>query len=636
MIRYSGIRKAMRKALGMVGFATLACLTLITFLGSQQSEDLRHSITYIRGLLDHGLSYYAIGNGLGYESNYIPGLYALLGLSIAPSLILTKLTRASACDLSIQSDCSVEAIFLKIAIATLAVASCWMLQLVINSDQEEIALERERIRKPWNSRAITLLLTPTVLYSWLFFGAYDGLGAFAAILGPCIFLKREELCRKYKINKSLLSTAGLAICTLAASAKFFPVVIILGLSIGLSKNRKDSLTCLTVPTLLTAAQVVVVSKLGAKPLSIVSDKLVQESPILYEKWIAALLILAFTTLLLFRHNKYNNRLGLGFLTSTAILAIGFPTIRWHPQWQLYYGVSLYFAMLFIVKRKRTEYLLTLLLVIQAFCFVITVQWWADNADITMTLRSINKTLIPHAFDLAGQLRFDLLTLNNNTWKAFSLSQIGTVLILLIELAHNQSISKNDERSSKDPRWARSSGYSFIAAWYLLAIASIFIVPGWQTRLEAGTGKKIEINKLISREEKGHLTDGQHLKYNAIQLTNGVTWTFNLTDAIKKNTTAKDAMIVIGKNSGQSQGKLKICLTNEMKAGEHTKESENCRNLNLNDAKDGLPTWFTLDLTSKSQWDRITITSYQERSGLAPILFTTTKGWPYIIVYESRQ
>jgi hypothetical protein len=625
--RSSSILQYAKRSAGLL----TALLALGLFVLSQQQLDLRHSTTYVNGLIDHGLGYYATAKNAGYPSDYTPGLYALLGAALSPVLMVQRLFGFEACSMESSSNCLAESLTLKSSLFLIAVASCWLLEksIRLSSSQPDPELQRRSQAERSLRQGITLLSMPTVLYSWLIFGAYDGLGAFAAVSGALLYLNRSLFSGYLKVNQHALLACGLTLCTLAVSAKFFPVVILFGMCIGFARSRKDFVTCMLIPISLAVLQTSFVTRLGGVPLRIVYYKLDQDGPTLYNKPFAAALIAACLMTLVIRYKNHTGRASLGFFTTTSILALGFPAVVWHPQWQTYYGVSLYFAITSLIDNKRIKRLFTALLIIQAVAFALSAQIWTNNADITMTLTSIGRNVIPPFQEFALSLGLQPLGIIYFAWKLYSASQIASVVLLLLDL----EIARRDKRESKHERTSSSvvspSGAALIATWLLLTISSLWIVSDWQYRAKALTDeyKQIRVGtERLSTAEPMYILENKTL------------YRFTLATNPERPERIEMGAIKIGNNARQSKGRIELCLTSgstdsNLQDQRHRKQV--CTSFSLQKARDNTPTWFRFARPSSSRWQYITVSTTLDPGSKPPVLYANTLKIPELNLYGRR-
>jgi hypothetical protein len=606
----------------------LAPFAIGLFFLSQQQNDLAHSSGFVSGLISEGLSFYETAKATDYgSSSYTPGLYLLLGLAISPALIIKRLVGGDACSLNPPIDCFAESLSLKTAIVCLAFASCWLFRLVLNNPD---ATARFRPRR----RALALLGVPVVLYSWLFFGAYDGLGGFTAIIGSLLFLDRNDLGKKQGLSEKALMITGLTIASLSVSAKFFPIVIVLGICIGFARSARDFAVCMIVPSLLTAIQIVFAATHGGAPLSIAADKLVQEGPLLYGRVTAAIAIVSFTIFIAARYAKTANRPALGFTISTAIYAIGYPAIIWHPQWQIYYGIALFFAFTYIPVSARLSRIFAGILAIQAIAFAFATQFWADNADITMSISLLQRKLIPSIHDAMGDNGLDASMVINRGWVIYSLSQLASVVLLALALERQRRNKIMNLDLKATSKWPAVGAVVFLVLWSLMNTASIAGTHDWKLRISA-----VFENIPFDVGHEVGTANRSHSSKKMISLNDGTVHTFSLDSDSYRGSLIQIGTVTIGNNLGQSKGLIRLCLSSEESptgVARSDSSDEECANLDLRKTRDNRASWFRFMQPTRNNWHQLRVYSFIDKGSPIPVLYIKPNGNPFISLYGTLQ
>jgi hypothetical protein len=619
----TNLKRAFRKNAWIMLAPFLTCL----FFLSQQLGDLSHSSGFVDGLIGEGLHFYETASSTGYGTNYTPGLYLLLGVAISPAILLKHLFGARVCNAEISPlSCLPESVSLKVSIILLAFASCWLCRPTI---EKLNAPERLKTRQ----ETLGLLGVPTVLYSWLLFGAYDGLGGLTAIVGPLLFLRRKEIATSHGLNEKFLLLAGLGVTSLSVSAKLFPLIIVLGVCIGFSRNSRDFTACLIIPSCLTIAQVTLAAKLGGAPLSIVSDKLVQGGPFLYSQAAATIAITGLVACIVTRYRKSSNRPAVGFLIATSIYAIGFPSFRWHPQWQLYYGVALFFAFRFLHVSGRLKRLFGGIIAIQALAFVVSTQWWASNADISMSLSLFNRHIIPSFYEFTTDSGLNSLYIIDKAWIIYSLSQLASLVLLMIALEKSYSRRIPDSATmTSSYQWPGMTAALFLVAWIAMNAVSIAATHDWALRANA-----LIRNRPIEVGTNADNTYGDPNSQKTIALENNSVYTFTLGGKDEGPKLVKFGTVTIGNNFGQSKGTLRICLSSENyynAVTNHNTNSHQCSSLDLSSTRDNRASWFSFTRSAKDNWEYLSIHAAIEKGSPNPVLYIKPDGRPYASLYGS--
>jgi hypothetical protein len=284
----------------------------------------------------------------------------------------------------------------------------------------------------------------------------------------------------------IVSLFGLILASIGVSAKFFPFVLLLGTCIIFSKKWKDSLVGIGVPVILTLGQIWIVQSSGGNPLRILQSKAETDSSLLlYPKFIGFILLLLYFIVVIYARRTSGNRLALGGLVPLGIFSILFPSIFWHPQWQIYYGISLAASWIALAPKGRMAKILLILLVLQALTFVFATQYWYTITDITMSFAMLRKEMVPYLSSsimpaiLRAIFRQQPVGLALQfSWITYSLTQILILILLAISFLRadrpeNQSL-KNSTQGSLYRPYFLMPGVVFILSWYGLVFVSIFL------------------------------------------------------------------------------------------------------------------------------------------------------------------
>lgn len=628
--------------------AWIACLAIIAVLviTSQQNLDLRHSATYAKGLIENGLSFYRIGDERGYgASNYTPGLYALLSAALSPAFAISRIFGTPSCEALSQSQCVVESVSLKLSTLGLLIFSLYVLSTSLTGKQASTTKQSKLgIKGPkFYKWCISALAMPTIMYSWLLFGAYDGLGTFTGIAGTTLFLSRSHLAITWRVNKDILAAVGIALSTLSVSSKLFPIVIICGLCIAMAEGIWDAIACITIPSLLAGLQIAAVSHLGGKPLSIVSDKLIQGGPFLYGKIPAIGLSLLLT--LWVAHKAVKNRtrrLSLGLFYSVSLFAIGFPSFFWHPQWQLYYGASLFLAISFTEINSVQRKILTIVLIIQAVSFGFAVQAWTSNADISMTLASINRVLVPPLSELAGTYRLNLGAMIESSWKIYSLTQLASAGVLMFSLIGDRNKADESLMLSQNNMTAITipAGVSLLTSWIIMCAIASLLTPGIHIRTGIADGSMTAVGKnaILGSSFKSYKT-GKLSDPHLVKLEDNSSIILSIDQHLTHESRIKAGFLRIGNNYNNSKGHLDICIA-EQKAADTTQvpsiNREECRQLELESTSDNSPTYFEFQGSRLGHWSELKVSTTLKPGTPTPILYLNSSSLPSAILYEETR
>lgn len=485
------------KILASSVLALAAVLSLLALLFSSNKYDLLHSVSFLDGLNRHGLAFYEKGKSIESlgGSDYLPGLYGLLQLAIFPGQLLANLFNLGQCTIfadNTDKSCLLETVSLKSFTVILAVVWIALLQRIFRVKNEMYHSEQNLIswriepHKPSLKPIVYLLSLPPIFYSIFLFGAYDGLGAFITLIGGLLYFNSSILASHKYWPPKILSLLGLILASIGVSAKFFPFILLLGTCIIFSKKWKDSLVGIGVPVILTLGQIWITESSGGNPLRILKSKAETDlSLLLYPKAFGLVLLLLYLVIIIYAYRSSGNRLALGCLVPLGIFSILFPSIFWHTQWQIYYGISLAASWVAIRPKGRIATVLVILFVLQALAFVLATQYWHTITDITMAFAMLRKEMVPYLSSsiMPGIFRaiFRQQPLGwalQIGWITYSLTQVSILILLTISfLRTNRPETQSSLNSSHDSLYRPyylMPGVVFILSWYGLVFASMLM------------------------------------------------------------------------------------------------------------------------------------------------------------------
>jgi hypothetical protein len=475
----------------------VAVLSLLAFLFSGNRYDFLHSVTFLDGMSRHGLAFFEKSKtieNLG-GSDYLPGLYGLLQMAIFPGQILENLFNLGHCTIfadNVDKSCLIETVSLKGFTIILALVWIALLQWICRVENEIYQGKQSATSsttdpyKFYGMSIIYLLSLPPIFYSIFLFGAYDGLGAFVTLIGGLLYFNSSVLVNHKHWPQMILSLFGLILASIGVSAKFFPFVLLLGTCIIFSKKWKDSLVGIGVPVILTLGQIWIVQSSGGNPLRILQSKAeIDSGLLLYPKPIGLILLLLYFVVVIYARKTSGNRLALGGLVPLGIFSILFPTIFWHPQWQIYYGISLAASWIALAPKGRIAKILIIFLVLQALAFVFATQYWYTITDITMSFAMLRKETVPYLSSsvmpaiLRAIFRQQPLGLALQlSWITYSLTQILILVLLAFSFlrtdGHENKSLKSSTHGSLYRPYLLIPGVVFILSWYGLVFVSVFL------------------------------------------------------------------------------------------------------------------------------------------------------------------
>jgi hypothetical protein len=619
-------------------------LALAAFLFSGQAADLSHSIRYSDGLIKHGLSFYRIAlndKSLGV-GDYLPSLYGLLQVALIPATFVERIFGLHRCGVVDPNGmdfpaCLVESLALKAVILLLAVGWIAILVNLRPSEPKGDLLDQANALSTTSlwprtlKLALYLISMPTILYSVILFGAHDGLGAFATLLGSLQFFRAEELAGQRKWQQGLISLCGLTLMAMGVGAKFFPIVLLLGSCIAFARTRSKAVIGLGVPGVITIAQILLAWYHGGTPLRMVERKVAFRSGLeLYPKLLAILLILGFLCYVCFAARARMNRASLGALVALGIYSIGFPSLTWHPQWQIYYGIALAVAFCCFRPHGLLARLLILLISVQGLAFACAVQHFTSSADVTMTFAMFSRMLVP---PMAEALLDNTKTLVGVSWKFFSISQL-TILALFAANIRSPGMKEGVTPSLMSLRPLRSSylipGFTFIIFWYLLAGLSAYSSDYSRYRLKLSTAK---ISKLaLAKYQPSH-------REAYISLENSKDLEFSLEAKADGPTNVTYGYIRMGNNHNTSKGTLEVCFSmnpSELAHGEsgRAKHSEDCAHIALGKTIDNAHSLFVFSHPPLKPWTSITLHTSLMPGTPAPVLWLDSASRPDLLLFEA--
>ena len=474
-----------------------AFLALLALLFSSNKYDLLHSVTFLDGLNRHGLAIYEKAKtieSLG-GSDYLPGLYGLLQLAIFPGQVLANLFHLGQCSIfadNTDKSCLLQTVSLKGFTIILAVAWIVLLQWIfrVKNDKyhrgEDVISWRSEPYKLSLKPIVYLLSLPPIFYSIFLFGAYDGLGAFITLIGGLLYFNSSILANHKYWPQKILSLLGLILASIGVSAKFFPFILLLGTCIIFAKKWKDSLVGVGVPVILTLGQIWITESSGGNPLRILKSKAETDlSLLLYPKAFGVVLLLLYLVVIIYAYRSNGNRLVLGCLVPLGIFSILFPSIFWHTQWQIYYGISLAASWVAIRPKGRIATVLVILFVLQALSLILATQYWYTIADITMAFAMLRKEIVPYLSSSIMPAIFRAIFRQQPLglalqigWLTYSLTQIVILILLTISFLRTNRLgtqsSLNSSHDSLYRPYYLMPGVVFILSWYGLVFASMLM------------------------------------------------------------------------------------------------------------------------------------------------------------------
>jgi hypothetical protein len=490
--------QGLQKIIIYVIWAIAVFFFLLAVVFSSQVADFLHSTSFLNGFIKHGLAYYQQSKDevrLG-GSDYLPGLYILLQVAIFPGQILGSIFHLDHCTIfadKIAQSCLIETVSLKAV--TVFLATVWILLLqrlfLITAektvDDQSIKFLGAESWKKAVKPTIYLLSFPPILYSIFFFGAYDGLGAFFTLIGGLLYFNSSVFTVHGNWRQRLVSLSGLMLASIGISAKFFPFVLLLGTCIAFSKKWKDLFVGIGITLIFTFGQIWITQIAGGNPLRILQNKATGSTSLtLYPPLFGILLLLLYSVILIFAYNSSKNRLALGSLAALGIFSILFPSILWHPQWQIYYGICLVCSYAIIMPKGRIFKILITLFVVQALAFVLSAQFYWWNADITMAFSMVRRDIVPYLGLLGNSMPAAVIASFRQQplgkalqigWITYSLTQILILACLTVSFLRSAKSKAffhvNPTHASLYQSVHFMPGIVFILSWYSLVLVSIF-------------------------------------------------------------------------------------------------------------------------------------------------------------------
>ena len=627
-------------------FALVALLVGIALLFSGQLGDLRHSVTYSDGLFREGLNFYKLAPRMGYgSSDYLPSLYLLLHIALLPSSIIEGALSLSRCGLDSSSTCVLESVSLKLSIVSLCVIWLFVLKSAGIIDFSNIArgmLSGHRAEKLWASiakHAMIILLVPTVLYSWLLFGAYDGLGAFSTLIGGTLFFRRQSLSASNQFLYFFIAMLGLLMAGAGISCKFLPFFLLVGLSIAIAKTWSDACLGLGLPVCMAACQIQIAQQFGGNPLRIAAGKLAESGRELYSVGSGFVLLVFFALFIMYCSGKTKNRTALGSLSALGFYSIIYPSIVWHPQWQLYYGVALIATVYSMGLTRRWLNVSLSLIALQSIFFGGAVQMWQGNADITMAFTALHRVLIPsinESFHVSPYYLIEPL------WRLYSSTQI-LLLLLLCVLFVAQSCRQGRSFPTQSGAVAvyYVPGAVFICSWYFLILLSSLADSMQSERFKIARGalKPFNNGSQLYNAFQWELSSFNSVepplrKSSAIQLKDRSSYVFGTTYRPKYAIIAELASVVIGNNYSSSRGLIELCILSGrpslLRSDVSTKGP--CVSIDLRKTNDNVVSFVDLPAVNFAAGDSLVLKTKLEPGSPGPVLYLTDKGEPAIVLY----
>jgi hypothetical protein len=463
---------------------------LLAVVFSNQRDDFLHSTSFLDGLIKHGLAFYEHSKDIERlgGSDYLPGMYGLIQIAIFPGQILESIFHLDRCTIfasQIVKSCIIEALSLKAVTVVLATAWVVLLQRLFMISTEKLGND-QNVKSFGNESwikalqpALYVLFFPPVLYTVFLFGAYDGLGAFITLIGSLLYFNSSDLTGKGNWRQRLLCIFGLLLASIGVSAKFFPLAFLFGACIAFSKKWKDSLMGIGIPLIFTIGQILITQRAGGHPMRILENKLTEDTYfLLYPRLLGIVLLLLYFIFLMMVYGSNRNRVAIGSLATLGIFSIIFPSIHWHTQWQLYYGLSLASAYAIIMPKGRIAFLLITLFIAQALAFILITPYFVDNADITMAFSMARREIVP-SLVAANILQGPQSGGIQIGWIAYGLTQVSILIILTLCFLRSARSGVSMRANYAPSHFYRTillvPGVVFILCWYSLVLVSM---NGW--------------------------------------------------------------------------------------------------------------------------------------------------------------
>ncbi len=349
----------------------ISVVAVALFFLCSQDWDLRHTGHIGAGLLRNGLSYYS-KNEISVLVYYLPSIYVLTQIALLPSTFVSYLFGIDSCSLTVLVPCTLQVYTLKLV--TVLLAFLWV-RMVVEKNRKLMVL--------------ALLALPTVLYPWLAFGAYDSLGAFAALIGGVAFFKSDYWKDRSVMLAGILMGGALLLAALGVGAKYFPLPLFVGCALAYSKSIKRFWIGMVFVLVITAVQIFVTDAYGGRWHDVIQvGKGASTWWGTVAKLGALIPVLTACGALFLVYIRKGPSLGLGALAALSSYALLLPTMWPHPQWYFYYGLALAAALAVIPLSQRARRYMLLVLIAQGVSMAMGPQWLLDNTDITMMGRAI--------------------------------------------------------------------------------------------------------------------------------------------------------------------------------------------------------------------------------------------------------
>jgi hypothetical protein len=442
---------------------TLALLAMLALVASNQLLDLRHTSHALQGLMRQGLPFYSSLQKDGIASDYLPSLYVLVSFGLLPAWGLEALFKLDSCSYFSGTTCIAESISLKISV--LLLAALWIRQ------GTRFVNGFSRSTSPSLRPLAGLMLLPPVLYAWLLFGSYDGLGAFTTLIGGGLYFGAGGQANPRQNPGHGRALLGLVLVALGVGAKLFPLPLFLATGLAFGRLNRRMLVGVAGVLVATGLQIALSLSYGGEPLRILMRK-ASESAYhgVYNIEIALAMTAIFTAWLVRLWILKGPNPAAGALLALGSYSLTFPAIEWHSQWNIYYGISLFACLALIPLSQRKTRITWNIIAIQGVLLLISAQYLAYNADITMTTSALFRGLIPSLYELAPKA---IQAPINLSFYGYSLTQI----LLLAIISHSfltSSATAGDRPSQSGINLADGQsfrlypGYLFLGLWYLIA------------------------------------------------------------------------------------------------------------------------------------------------------------------------
>jgi hypothetical protein len=310
------------------------------------------------------------------------------------------------------------------------------------------------------------------------------LGALVTLIGGLLYFYASNLGVHGIWQQRFIRVSGLTLVSIGVAAKFFPLILLVGVCIAFAKQWKDLFIVIGIPLVVTIGQILIAVRAGGYPLRILGNKMMEHTnSLLYPRGVGIVLLALYLLVLVIVYsairksgnNDQRTRIAFGSLASLGIFSALFPSIHWHTQWQIYYGICLICSCVIIRPGGRVKTLLTALFALQALAFILITPFFADNADITMAFSMVRREVVPsliHADILAG-FRDKAIQIG---WIGYGLNQLFILVVLTIyflrSVKSRTRLAPTRVSVSLDREVYLVPGVIFLIAWYSLVVFSI--------------------------------------------------------------------------------------------------------------------------------------------------------------------